>query len=132
MIEPFLGTWKLVSSENFENYVRELGVECEPRKVACLIKPSVSISFNGERMDIQTGSACRNTEISFKLGEEFEETTADNRKVKSLITFDGGAMIQIQRWLGKQTTIKRRIVDGRMVVECTMNNVVSTRTYERV
>jgi hypothetical protein len=58
------------------------GVECEPRKVACLIKPSVSISFNGERMDIQAGSACRNTEISFKLGEEFEETTADNRKVK--------------------------------------------------
>uniref|UniRef100_A0A0A6YXB9 Fatty acid binding protein 9, testis n=1 Tax=Mus musculus TaxID=10090 RepID=A0A0A6YXB9_MOUSE len=98
MIEPFLGTWKLISSENFENYVRELGVECEPRKVACLIKPSVSISFNGERMDIQAGSACRNTEISFKLGEEFEETTADNRKVK----------------------------------ECTMNNVVSTRIYERV
>nr|XP_038959009.1 fatty acid-binding protein 9 isoform X1 [Rattus norvegicus] len=83
-------------------------------------------------MDIQAGSACRNTEISFKLGEEFEETTADNRKVKSLITFEGGSMIQIQRWLGKQTTIKRRIVDGRMVVECTMNNVVSTRTYERV
>lgn len=25
MIEPFLGTWKLISSENFENYVRELG-----------------------------------------------------------------------------------------------------------
>ncbi|XP_052036840.1 fatty acid-binding protein 9 [Apodemus sylvaticus] len=132
MIEPFLGTWKLVSSENFENYVRELGVECEPRKVACLIKPSVSISFNGERMDIQAGSASRNTEISFKLGEEFEETTADNRKVRSLITFEGGSMIQVQRWLGKQTTIKRRIVDGKMVVECTMNNVVSTRIYERV
>lgn len=28
MIEPFLGTWKLVSSENFENYVRELGERC--------------------------------------------------------------------------------------------------------
>lgn len=25
MIEPFLGTWKLVSSENFEDYMKELG-----------------------------------------------------------------------------------------------------------
>jgi hypothetical protein len=25
-------------------------------------------------------------------------------------------MIQVQKWLGKQTTIKRKIVDGKMVV----------------
>lgn len=25
MIEPFLGTWKLVSSENFEEYMKQLG-----------------------------------------------------------------------------------------------------------
>ncbi|XP_052574109.1 fatty acid-binding protein 9 isoform X2 [Peromyscus californicus insignis] len=97
MIEPFLGTWKLVSSENFEDYMKELGVDFAARNAAGLVKPSVSISLNGEKVNIQTESSFKNTEISFKLGEEFDETTADSRKVK----------------------------------ECTMNNVVSTRTYEK-
>ncbi|XP_051014228.1 fatty acid-binding protein 9 [Acomys russatus] len=131
MIEPFLGTWKLVSSENFEDYMKELGLGFAARNVAGLVKPSVTISCNGEKVSIQTESSFNNTEISFELGEEFDETTADNRKVKSIITLEGGSMIQVQKWLGKETTIKRKIVDGKMVVECTMNNIVSTRTYEK-
>ncbi|XP_036035158.1 fatty acid-binding protein 9 [Onychomys torridus] len=132
MVEPFLGTWKLVSSENFEDYMKELGVDFAARNAAGLVKPSVTISLNEEKVNIQTESSFKNTEISFKLGEEFDETTADSRKVKSTVTLEGGSMIQVQRWLGKETTIKRKIVEGKMVVECTMNNVVSTRTYEKV
>uniref|UniRef100_G1ST29 Peripheral myelin protein 2 n=2 Tax=Boreoeutheria TaxID=1437010 RepID=G1ST29_RABIT len=132
MVEPFLGTWKLVSSENFEDYMKELGVSSAARNAAGLVKPSVSISVNGDTVNIRTESPFRNTEISFKLGEEFDETTADNRKVKSTVTLDSGSMIQVQKWLDKETTIKRKIVDGKMVVECTMNNIVSTRIYEKV
>ncbi|XP_008578954.1 PREDICTED: fatty acid-binding protein 9 [Galeopterus variegatus] len=132
MVEPFLGTWKLVSSENFEDYMRELGVDFAPQNVAGLVKPTITISVHGEVIKLRTESPFKNTEISFKLGEEFDETTADNRKVKSIINLDGGTMIQVQKWLGKETTIKRKIVDGKMVVECTMNNVVSTRIYEKV
>uniref|UniRef100_A0A8C2MQR3 Fatty acid binding protein 9, testis n=1 Tax=Cricetulus griseus TaxID=10029 RepID=A0A8C2MQR3_CRIGR len=97
MIEPFLGTWKLVSSENFEDYMKELGVDFAARDAAGSVKPSVNISLNGEKVNIQTESSFMNTVISFKLGEEFDETTADNRQVK----------------------------------ECTMNNIVSTRIYEK-
>ncbi|XP_006880555.1 PREDICTED: fatty acid-binding protein 9 [Elephantulus edwardii] len=132
MVEPFLGTWKLVSSENFEDYMKELGMSSEARNVAGLVKPSVTISVNGDVVSIRTDSPFKNTSISFKLAEEFEELTADNRKVKSTITLDSGSMIQVQKWPGKETTIKRQIVDGKMVVECTMNNVVSTRVYEKV
>ncbi|CAO2579994.1 Myelin P2 protein [Lemmus lemmus] len=82
MIEPFLGTWKLVSSENFEDYMRELGVGLANRKLGNLAKPTVIISKKGDYITIRTESALKNTEISFKLGHEFEETTADNRKTK--------------------------------------------------
>ncbi|XP_042536624.1 fatty acid-binding protein 9 [Dipodomys merriami] len=131
MIEPFLGTWNLVSSENFEEYMKELGVNFAARNVAGLVKPSVSISVNGGTVTMRTESSLTNTEISFKLGEAFDETTADNRKVKSIIILDSGTMIHVQKWLGKETTIKRKIVDGKMVVECTMNDIVSTRIYEK-
>ncbi|KAI4539678.1 hypothetical protein MG293_010073, partial [Ovis ammon polii] len=35
----------------------------------------------------------------------------------SIVTLDGGSMIHVQKWLGKETTIKRKIVDGKMAVE---------------
>ncbi|XP_007520207.1 fatty acid-binding protein 9 isoform X1 [Erinaceus europaeus] len=132
MIEQFLGTWKLVSSENFEEYMKELGVSAAMRNMADLVKPNIIITFDGNKVNIKTESPLRSSEISFKLGEEFDETTADNRKVKSIITLDGNSMIHVQKWLGKETTIKRQIVDGKMVVECIMNNTVSTRIYQKV
>lgn len=52
------------------------------RKLGNLAKPNVIISKKGDYMTIRTESAFKNTEISFKLGQEFEETTADNRKTK--------------------------------------------------
>ncbi|XP_004602427.1 fatty acid-binding protein 9 [Sorex araneus] len=132
MIEHFLGTWKLVSSENFEEYMKELGVSAAIRSMADLAKPSITITTDGDTVNFKSESSFKNTEISFKLGQEFDETTADNRKVKSIVTLDGGSMIHVQKWLGKETTIKRKIVDGKMVVECIMNNVVSTRIYKKV
>ncbi|XP_010634557.1 fatty acid-binding protein 9 [Fukomys damarensis] len=132
MVEPFLGTWKLVSSENFEDYMKELGVNAATRSSAGSAKVNVIISEDGDTVTIQTQSIIKNTVISFKPGVEFDETTADNRKVKSIITLDGGSMNHVQKWLGKETTIKRKIVDGKMIVEYTMNNIVSTRTYEKV
>ncbi|XP_006193991.2 fatty acid-binding protein 9 [Camelus ferus] len=131
MIEHFLGTWKLVSSENFEEYLKQLGMSVTDQNLAGLAKPRITISADKEKVNIKTESSFKNFEISFKLGEEFDETTADNRKVKSIVKLDGGSMIHVQKWLDKETTIKRRIVDGKMVVEYTMNNIVSTRIYRK-
>ncbi|XP_044513869.1 fatty acid-binding protein 9-like [Gracilinanus agilis] len=131
MLDPFLGTWKLVSSENFDNYLKELGMSFAARNVGGLAKPTVTISAKGEMFTIKTNMV-RITEISFKLGQEFDETTADNREVKSIITLENDTLVHVQKWQGKETTIKRKIVDGKMMVVCTMNNVVSTRIYEKI
>lgn len=50
--------------------------------MAGVAKPSVTISINGDVINIKTESTFKNTEVSFKLGEEFDETTADDRKTK--------------------------------------------------
>nr|1YIV_A Chain A, Myelin P2 protein [Equus caballus] len=128
----FLGTWKLVSSENFDDYMKALGVGLATRKLGNLAKPTVIISKKGDVITIRTESGFKNTEISFKLGQEFDETTADNRKAKSTVTLAAGALNQVQKWNGNETTIKRKLVDGKMVVECKMASVVCTRIYEKV
>ncbi|XP_007486967.1 myelin P2 protein [Monodelphis domestica] len=131
MCNRFVGTWKLVSSENFEDYMKALGVGLATRKLGNLAKPSVIIRMKGDIITIRTESTFKTTEISFKLGHQFEETTADNRKTKTIITLDRGALNQVQKWDGKETTIKRKLVDGKMVVECRMKGVVCTRIYEK-
>ncbi|XP_070248009.1 fatty acid-binding protein 9-like isoform X2 [Myotis yumanensis] len=131
MVEPFLGTWKLESSENFEEYLEQLGVPGTIRHLAALEKPRICISAHGDKVSLRTETSFKNFEISFKLGEEFDETTADGRKVKSTIRLDGDSLVHVQKWLGKETTVKRQIVDGKMVAKHTMNNVVSRRVFRK-
>lgn len=58
------------------------GVGFATRQVANMTKPTTVIEMNGDTIIIKTQSTFKNTEISFKLGVEFDETTADDRKVK--------------------------------------------------
>ncbi|XP_019399951.1 PREDICTED: myelin P2 protein-like, partial [Crocodylus porosus] len=135
----YVGTWKLSSSEKLDDYMKELeGVGLATRRLGSLTKPSVTISTDGDVITIKTKSTFENTEISFKAGEEFEETIVDNRKAterilggegKSLVTLDEGSLIQVQKWDGKETTMKRKIIDGKVVMECTMNNISCTTIY---
>lgn len=47
-----------------------------------MTKPTTIIEKNGDTITIKTHSTFKNTEISFQLGVEFDEVTADDRKVK--------------------------------------------------
>ncbi|CAD7679389.1 unnamed protein product [Nyctereutes procyonoides] len=69
---------------------------------------------------------------SCNLGEKFEETTADGRKTQTVCNFTDGALVQHQEWDGKESTITRKLEDGKLVVECVMNNVTCMQIYEKV
>lgn len=58
------------------------GVGFATRQVGNVTKPTVVISQDGDKVVVKTLSTFRNTEISSKLGEEFDETTPDDRHVK--------------------------------------------------
>ncbi|XP_055205404.1 fatty acid-binding protein 12 isoform X1 [Gorilla gorilla gorilla] len=116
MIDQLQGTWKSISCENFEEYMKELGIGRASRKLGRLAKPTVTISTDGDVITIKTKSIFKNNEISFKPGEEFEEITSGGHKTKSKVTLDKESLIQVQDWDGKETTITRKLVDGKMVV----------------
>ena len=42
-MEEFIGTWKFVSSDNFEEYLKALGIPLPLRKLANLTTPTVII-----------------------------------------------------------------------------------------
>lgn len=52
------------------------------RKMASTATPTTEISQDGDSWNIKTMTTFKTTEIKFKLGEEFDEVTADGRKCK--------------------------------------------------
>ncbi|KAH1176992.1 fatty acid-binding protein 5-like [Mauremys mutica] len=130
-IDDFVGKWSLFSSDGFDEYMKELGVGMALRKMGSMAKPDVYIIKDGDTVTIKTESTLKNSQLSFKLGEKCEETTLDGRKVQTLITFDGNTLIQLQQWDGKESTITRKIEDGKLVVECDMNGCKCTRVYQK-
>ncbi|CAI5781437.1 acid-binding, heart [Podarcis lilfordi] len=99
--------------------------------MANLTKPTTIIEVDGNKITLKTQSTFKSTEIKFTIGEEFDETTADDRHVKSLVTLDGGKLLHVQKWDGKETSLVRELKDGKLILTLTMGTVVCTRTYQK-
>lgn len=53
--------------------------------------------INGNKWEVAQLSTFKNTELHFTLGEEFDETTPDGRKMRTKIHFEGDKLIQEQK-----------------------------------
>ncbi|XP_029022876.1 fatty acid-binding protein, heart [Betta splendens] len=131
MVEAFIGTWNLKESNGFDEYMKELGVGYATRKLANFTKPTTIILYDDEWLTVKTQSSVKNTEFRCKLNEEFSETTADDRKVQSIVKIVDGKMVHTQTWENKETTLVREITPDGLLLTLTMGTVVCTRRYEK-
>ncbi|XP_076157204.1 fatty acid-binding protein, heart-like [Alosa pseudoharengus] len=130
MVERFVGTWKMVTSDNFDEYMKALGVGFATRQVGNRTKPSLIVAMDDQGMiSMKSQSTFKTTEIKFKLNEEFDETTADDRKTKTVVTLENSKLVQKQMWDGKETIVEREVTDGKLIAKCVMGDVVAVRTY---
>jgi len=130
MAEAFVGTWNFQSSDNFDKYLEELKVNVATRAMAATSKPTLIISLDGATWTLKSETLFKNTKLQFQLGVEFDETTADDRKMKTTFTLEGNKLIQDQK--GDQPSVITREVEGdKMTVLCKANNVVATRIYAK-
>ena len=131
----FVGKWNLVNSENFDEYMKEVGVGLMTRKIGGAVKPVLDIEVNGEHWKITSTSTFKTFSIEFDLGKEFEETTADGRKMKSTFHVEGDKLIQDQKKIDpkdKNSKFERYLEDGKLVITMeTETGVKSKRVYER-
>uniref|UniRef100_A0A8C2G941 Fatty acid binding protein 11b n=1 Tax=Cyprinus carpio TaxID=7962 RepID=A0A8C2G941_CYPCA len=93
------------------------------RQMANLAKPSLSIAVDEQGfISMKAVTTFKTLEIKFHLDEEFDETTADDRKQTNKY---------INKTHGKTTIIEREIQDSKMIAKCIMDDVVAVRTYEK-
>ncbi|KAM4596202.1 cellular retinoic acid-binding protein 1-like [Fundulus diaphanus] len=133
----FSGTWKMKSSENFDELLKALGVNAMLRKVAgaAASKPHVEIKQSGDHFYIKTSTTVRTTEINFTIGEEFSEETVDGRKCKSLATWETEHKIYCKQTLlsgnGPKTFWSRELKGDELILIFGADDVICTRIYVR-
>jgi hypothetical protein len=87
MVEALYGEWKLIDSQNFEELMKELGVNFVLRKLGNTTKPNVNFTVNGDDWTFTTTSAIKTSQLKFRLNQEFDEETLDGRKVKVITKY---------------------------------------------
>nr|XP_037843715.1 fatty acid-binding protein 5-like [Chlorocebus sabaeus] len=131
-VQQLEGRWCLVDSKGFDEYMKELGVGIALQKMGAMAKPDCIITCYGKNLTIKTDSTWKTTQFSCTLGRKFKDTTADGRKTQTVCNFTDGALVLHQECDGKESTITGKLKDGKLVVDCVMNNVTCTRIYEKV
>jgi len=86
-------------------------------------------------MSMKQESLVKTSEIKFKLGEQFEELTADGRKVLSTMTETAPNTFMHQMLGtggGKDSVCVREFMAEKMKCVCTVDDIVTTRWYKRL
>merc|ERR1711994_1168228 len=136
-----LGDFQLETSEGFDNYMYEIGVNWFTRKIACTLYPTARNSITPDgKVKINTWSTFKSSEISFELNQPFQESTADGREVTTTAVVYGNKLIKDQKNTedGSLDSIETRefTTDGQfMTLIHTMPSspgIKSVRVYKRL
>merc|ERR1712001_308674 len=94
-----IGDFQMETSEGFNDFMYELSVNIVTRNIANNLYPLQQIRQDKEDeiVTLETLTSFKTTKIEFKLGEEFEEYTADGRYCKTVATVEeGNKLVKVQ------------------------------------
>ncbi|ESO94070.1 hypothetical protein LOTGIDRAFT_175527 [Lottia gigantea] len=131
------GKWEIYSSENFENFMKAIGVTPENIEKATKAldansKLTHEISGSGNSWSIKTTTIMGEKEIKFNLGEEFSTATLDGRPVKVTFTLEGDKLVEVQKGDGFESRNERSVSGGELVAIMSGNGVSCTRKYKKI
>ncbi|XP_061723077.1 LOW QUALITY PROTEIN: fatty acid-binding protein-like [Cydia pomonella] len=123
--------YKMTSSENFDEFMKALGVGLITRKAANAVTPTVELRKDGDQYTLVTSSTFKTTEMKFKPGEEFDEERADGVQVKTVCSFEGNKLKQVQKAPdGLEVTYLREFSPEELKAVMTVKDVTCTRVYK--
>ncbi|XP_065168834.1 fatty acid-binding protein, liver isoform X2 [Atheta coriaria] len=131
-MEAFYGKkYKLNTSENFDEFMKALGVGLVTRKMGNAVSPVVELKQDGDEYTLTSNSTFKNVTTKFKLGEQMDDETPDGRKVKSTFTISGSTLHEDQVGAdGKTTTIDRIFSGDEIKMVCKVDDITCTRIYK--
>jgi hypothetical protein len=137
MVDIAVGKYQRISEENFEEVLRVLEVNIFLRKVATASTPQMKNGEEDGLWTIRMSTILKAIERSFRIGEPYDEITADGRDVSSIMTVVGDTFILLQnaKKVGQKSTkaIREFTNDGCILTtEVIGTDVVAVQKYKRI
>merc|ERR1711997_109833 len=129
------GKFQLIESHHFDEYLQALSVPSNMRKRGIVAAPFVEVKKVGDMMSIKSESLIKKTEVTFKLGEQFQENTVEGKKCLSTVSEIAPNTLKHERLGtegGKDTVCIRDFLPDKMKVVCTVEDIETTRVYDRL
>ncbi|KAM8757193.1 retinoid-binding protein 7-like [Acanthopagrus latus] len=129
----YSGTWDIDSNVNFEGYMTALGIDFATRKIASMLKPQKVITQDGDRFTIRTLTTFKSYELSFKVGEEFNEVSKgmDNRSCQTVVNWENDKLVCVQKGEKKNRGWTHWIEGDKLHLELTCEGQVCKQVYKR-
>merc|ERR1712154_297351 len=116
-------------------FMKALGVGLVTRKLGNKSSPVVTITEEAGEFTMKQESLVKTSEIKFRIGQEFDEVTADGRQVKSKMTLKS-PNVMIHEMLGtnggKDSVCIREFLGDKMVATCKVDDIETVRSYAAV
>ena len=137
MVDISKGTYQRISEENCEGILKELNIGFMLRKAVNASTPQMEIAEENGEWTIKTSTILKTIELKFRVGEKFDDTTPDGRKVSCLVTIEGNKIICVQTAKNEKqasTKFTREFADNQCIVttEILGTNVVSVEKFKKV
>ena len=118
-MDSFKGTFERTSADKFEDLLKALEVNYFLRKAATSSTPVMVVSEEGGAWTIKTSTMLKTATLGpFKVGKEFDMTTADRREVTATVTLFGNTFVEAQKAkMGVKTCTTVREFNGDEVVQ---------------
>jgi hypothetical protein len=94
--DTMLGSFLMDTSEGFDEFMYEMGVNIFTRKVANNLYPQQDIHLEDDEISIVTLTSFRNIKTRFRLGEAWEENTPDGRTTQTVATLEGSSIVKVR------------------------------------
>jgi hypothetical protein len=112
------GSWSMVKSENFEDYLKAVGVGYVIRKLAAQSKPTLQIINCNKAWSIKMFSSFKSMESTFTEGKPFEEVMPDGQKSQSIAHTQGNSkLVQTQKFKNFESQIVREVNEEGLLVQ---------------
>ncbi|XP_066268984.1 sodium/calcium exchanger regulatory protein 1-like [Branchiostoma lanceolatum] len=125
------GKWKLDRSENFEEFLEEMGAPWIARKAAAKSSPTQEIVLNGDEIEVKISSMMSNNVMKFTVGTEFE-TEWSKQKSKAIANWEDGKLVVKENGANGEVVTTRHVEGGELfMIITTPKGVVCKRIFKK-
>lgn len=130
----FYGKWKLDRSENFEEYLKQMGVMLPMRKAASMMTPTCEIDVVGDEFTIKMNVPVITLHVQkFTIGQPFDDLLPDGTKQNTIVVQEGNSLVFREVEKSDPPHLVTREVQGdEMIMTCVKGDVTCRRIFKRL